>query len=117
MDDEQILERGGTEEDIREYAKANGADLTKDDVVNKTNVEGWEDLTEYIPSRKIEFGDGRVVKEFIISENELREMIALAEQRGAEKVIEELGLTYVDTDIYEKMVAWKDRTFLTNTNT
>jgi len=32
MDDEQILERGGTQEDINEYAKQNGADLTKEDV-------------------------------------------------------------------------------------
>lgn len=31
MDDEQILERGGTENDIEEYAKANGADLTEKD--------------------------------------------------------------------------------------
>jgi len=32
MDDEQILERGGTQEDINQYARQNGADLTKEDV-------------------------------------------------------------------------------------
>jgi hypothetical protein len=31
MNDEQILNKGGTEEDIEAYAKANGADLTKAD--------------------------------------------------------------------------------------
>lgn len=31
MSDDEILERGGTEDDIREYAKQNGADLTKED--------------------------------------------------------------------------------------
>jgi hypothetical protein len=33
MDDEQILERGGTEEDIKQYAKEHGADLTEEDVL------------------------------------------------------------------------------------
>ena len=32
MDDEEILTRGGTEDDIREYARQNGADLTEEDV-------------------------------------------------------------------------------------
>jgi Zn finger protein HypA/HybF involved in hydrogenase expression len=32
MNDEQILERGGDEEDIRKYAEQNGADLTEQDV-------------------------------------------------------------------------------------
>lgn len=32
MDDETILQRGGDERDIREYAKQNGADLTEEDV-------------------------------------------------------------------------------------
>lgn len=32
MSDETILERGGTEEDIRKYAEQNGADLTEKDV-------------------------------------------------------------------------------------
>ena len=32
MDDEQILARGGTERDIEEIAKANGADLEKEDL-------------------------------------------------------------------------------------
>lgn len=31
MDDEKILARGGNEEDIKSYARANGADLTIDD--------------------------------------------------------------------------------------
>lgn len=39
MDDQQILERGGTEEDIAEYAKSNGADLTKEDVEEEDNCE------------------------------------------------------------------------------
>jgi RecJ-like exonuclease len=30
MDDDKILERGGTERDIEEYAKQNGADLEKE---------------------------------------------------------------------------------------
>lgn len=32
MDDDMILERGGTEEDIRQYALQNGADLTAEDI-------------------------------------------------------------------------------------
>lgn len=32
MDDNKILEKGGDEHDIEEYAKQNGADLTKKDV-------------------------------------------------------------------------------------
>jgi hypothetical protein len=32
MDDEQILNRGGDEQEIAEYAKEHGADLTEDDV-------------------------------------------------------------------------------------
>ena len=32
MDDEQILARGGTQEDIEAYAKQNGADLTEEDL-------------------------------------------------------------------------------------
>jgi len=31
MDDEQILARGGDENEIAEYAKSNGANLTKED--------------------------------------------------------------------------------------
>lgn len=32
MNDDQILERGGTEEDIENYAKQNGADLEEEDI-------------------------------------------------------------------------------------
>lgn len=39
MDDEQILERGGTEEDIKEYAKQNGTDLTREDFYFKNENE------------------------------------------------------------------------------
>jgi len=31
MNDEQIYQRGGSEEDIKSYAESNGADLTKED--------------------------------------------------------------------------------------
>ena len=34
MDDDQILMRGGTEEDIAQYARCNGADLTPADTKN-----------------------------------------------------------------------------------
>ena len=36
MDDEQIYNRGGTDRDVEEYAKANGADLTKEDIEQQT---------------------------------------------------------------------------------
>lgn len=39
MDDDQILMKGGTEEDIEKYAKQNGADLTKEDVENDIQIE------------------------------------------------------------------------------
>lgn len=32
MDDEKILNQGGTQEDIEKYAKMNGADLTEEDI-------------------------------------------------------------------------------------
>ena len=32
MDDDQILMRGGTEEDIKEYSKQNGADFAMDPI-------------------------------------------------------------------------------------
>jgi hypothetical protein len=31
MDDEQIIQRGGDQSDVEEYAKSNGADLTEED--------------------------------------------------------------------------------------
>lgn len=34
MDDDKILQNGGSEKDIEEYAKQNGADLTKEDFKN-----------------------------------------------------------------------------------
>ena len=34
MNDDQILMRGGTEEDVAKYARCNGADLTPDDMKN-----------------------------------------------------------------------------------
>jgi hypothetical protein len=33
MDDDMILERGGTQDDINRYAEHNGADLTKKDII------------------------------------------------------------------------------------
>ena len=39
MDDEQILNKGGDEEDIRKYAEENGANLTKEDVDTHTNKQ------------------------------------------------------------------------------
>lgn len=39
MNDEQILERGGEEKDIAEYARSNGANLTKDDVMYEATRE------------------------------------------------------------------------------
>ena len=59
MDDEQILERGGTQRDIEEYAKQNGADLTEADfesskeepikeVEDKARREGRKELVKEI---------------------------------------------------------------------
>lgn len=35
MNDEQILQRGGDEEEIEQYAKEHGADLTEEDVIKQ----------------------------------------------------------------------------------
>lgn len=41
MNDEQILARGGSKEDIRQYARENGVDLTKEDF-EKEEIEQFD---------------------------------------------------------------------------
>ena len=51
MDDEQILGKGGDSRDIKEYAKQNGADLTKEDFTTPTDKqtqEGGEMKNKYV---------------------------------------------------------------------
>lgn len=42
MDDDTILERGGTQDDINRYAEHNGADLTKKDIIADTVHRAFE---------------------------------------------------------------------------
>lgn len=42
MDDEMILARGGTQEDIDDYAKRNGADLTREDFMIEEILKEFE---------------------------------------------------------------------------
>lgn len=42
MDDDMILERGGTQDDINRYAENNGADLTKKDIIADTVHRAFE---------------------------------------------------------------------------
>jgi hypothetical protein len=46
MDDNQILARGGDEHDIEAYAKANGADLTEEDVKNHELIKTLKMIAE-----------------------------------------------------------------------
>ena len=39
-------------------------------------------LIKYIPSREIEFNNGRIVKEFIVSEDELKELLTQTYTQG-----------------------------------
>jgi hypothetical protein len=53
MDDDMILNRGGTERDISEYARLNGADLTKEDFIklNKQIVKRFKKEINSIASK------------------------------------------------------------------
>jgi hypothetical protein len=44
MDDETILSKGGTEEDISQYAKQNGADLDEQDEIQEDTTSMEEKL-------------------------------------------------------------------------
>lgn len=46
MDDEQILMRGGDEEDIRKYAEEGGANLTEEDVHREDCMNGKHHFVE-----------------------------------------------------------------------
>jgi hypothetical protein len=56
MDDDRILEMGGTEEDIRRYAEHNGADLTKEDLDYEENCipddQEIAEMAESIPPER-----------------------------------------------------------------
>lgn len=49
MNDEQILEKGGTEDDIVKYAEQNGGNLTKEDFMPNTTNEWEEKLRKTYP--------------------------------------------------------------------
>lgn len=52
MNDDQILERGGTEEDIKSYAESNGANLTEKDFdYEKGYNQALDDLAEKLRKR------------------------------------------------------------------
>jgi len=53
MDDEIILARGGTQEDIDSYAECHGADLTKEDVAEDTRIRAFEGLPERMSPSEI----------------------------------------------------------------
>jgi len=46
MDDETILARGGTEEDIKKYAEQNGADLDESDVIAEEMFNTFVDIID-----------------------------------------------------------------------
>lgn len=49
MNDEQILERGGTDRDVKEYAEQNGANLTREDVEADTLYRVRTKIIEAVP--------------------------------------------------------------------
>lgn len=51
MDDDMILERGGTQEDIDEYARKNGADLTEADIIIDEQIRAAAKRTFNISER------------------------------------------------------------------
>jgi hypothetical protein len=53
MDDEMILARGGTQEDIDSYAEHNGADLTKEDIEEDARIRAAEGLPERMSPSEI----------------------------------------------------------------
>lgn len=57
MDDEQILSRGGTERDIEEYAKQNGADMEMKEESPSTEGITYKRLIKILSTRAGERGD------------------------------------------------------------
>ena len=48
MNDEQIIQNGGSETDIGKYANQNGADLTREDIYDKLTRLEVEDMFDFI---------------------------------------------------------------------
>ena len=71
MDDNQILQRGGDENDIAKESEANGADLTKEDFMPTNNQEKkpFVDFND-LPVTKI--GDGSKVQMFVFGNKKLK---------------------------------------------
>lgn len=65
MADKKILERGGTQDDINQYSKLNGAGLTNKDLLIKESVENLDKVLEVVDSPE---GYYRAVKELIVAE-------------------------------------------------
>jgi hypothetical protein len=71
MNDEQILQRGGTETDIEEYAKQKGADFTETDFLKDLLIRKIE---EFKPRKDI-FGLSKTNKAKILAYNRVIRLI------------------------------------------
>ena len=68
MDDDQILNRGGSEREIIEYAEQNGANLNKEDFKEPqvdfdlliALIEQFDNLTKLIPLYESLFNNGKL---------------------------------------------------------
>lgn len=74
MDDNHLLNKGGNESHIEEYANTNGANLTKLDILeeatrfcedkDENDGEAWSNTYDELPLAMEEFAKSKVVKEY-----------------------------------------------------
>lgn len=101
MNDEQILQRGGDEEDIRKYAEQNGASLTQEP------MEWDKDIISILDQKYVD-------KEWVVAELnsliwlEVRKVIKQAEERERERIVKILKVYEdVDSDIDDMETVYK----------
>lgn len=100
MNDEQILERGGTEEDIRKYAEENGANLTREDVLDTEKQKIREEYYSWFKDDTEYTANDKEIADYWL---QILDKVIKSKLEAVEEEIEELGdLWKLDKSISEQ---------------
>jgi len=89
MSDDDILNKGGTQDDVDEYARQNGAELTKEDFITPVMTDDIDKRLDKILKTFAITINGDSKTGFTLDTSDAKQAILLAHQKEVERIIGE----------------------------